>query len=73
VQKIVDAAAKVELLDSASELVRDRALSFVLSLAGIRPEEAPSVNVNLEVRAGYGIDLGPDDPPSAMWTIPHVG
>jgi hypothetical protein len=66
-------AVKVDLLDSDNAIARDRASSFVLGLAGIRPEESPSVNINLEVRAGYVIDLGPDDPPPAMRTIPHVG
>jgi hypothetical protein len=62
-------ATKVELLDSASEVVRDRASSFVLGLAGIQPATNPSVSVNLEIKAGYVIDLS-DDPP-AMRTIPH--
>lgn len=53
-------ATKVELLDSASELVRDRASAFVLGLAGIQPAAQPSVHVNLEVRAGYVIDLSED-------------
>ena len=48
---------KTELLDSPNEMVRDRASSFVLGLAGIKPEESPSVSVNIEVRAGYVIDL----------------
>jgi hypothetical protein len=63
-------ATKVELLDSASELVRDRASSFVLGVAGIQPATNPSVSVNLEIKAGYVIDLS-DDPVPAMRTIPH--
>jgi hypothetical protein len=63
-------ATKVELLDSASEIVRDRASSFVLGLAGIQPASNPSVSVNLEIKAGYVIDLS-DDPPPPMRTIPH--
>jgi hypothetical protein len=62
-------STKVELLDSYSELVRDRASSFVLGLAGIQPANTPSVSVNLEIRAGYVIDLSDDPPP--MRTIPH--
>src|ERR1039458_6518497 len=58
-------ATKTELLDSASEIVRDRASSFVLGLAGIQPAANPSVNLNIEVKAGYVIDLS-DDPPPAM-------
>jgi hypothetical protein len=50
-------ATKVELLDSASELVRDRASTFVLGLADIAPATAPSVSLNIEMKAGYVIDL----------------
>jgi hypothetical protein len=50
-------AVKGELLDSDNEMVRDRASSFVLGLAGITPATTPALNVNLEVRAGYVIDL----------------
>jgi hypothetical protein len=50
-------AVKGELLDSDSEIVRDRASSFVLGLAGIRPESEPSVNINIEAKAGFVIDL----------------
>jgi hypothetical protein len=56
-------ATKTELLDSASELVRDRASSFVLGLAGIAPASTPSVSINREVKAGYVIDLSDDPPP----------
>jgi hypothetical protein len=62
-------ATKVELLDSASDLVRDRASAFVLGLAGIQPASTPTVSLNLEIRAGYVIDLSDDPPP--MRTIPH--
>jgi hypothetical protein len=61
-------ATKVELLDSNSELVRDRASSFVLGLAGIQPAAQPSINLNIEMKAGYVIDLSDDPPP--MRTIP---
>jgi hypothetical protein len=56
-------AVKVDLLDSANEMVRDRASSFILGLAGIAPATSPSLNVNIEVRAGYVIDLSDDPPP----------
>jgi hypothetical protein len=35
-------ATKVSLLDSGNELVRDRASSFILGVAGISPENAPA-------------------------------
>lgn len=50
-------AVKVELLDSPNEMVRDRSSSLVLGLAGIQPASQPSVNLNIEVKAGYVIDL----------------
>jgi AraC-like DNA-binding protein len=61
-------ATKVQLLDSANEMVRHRASSFILGLAGIRPEAAPAVNINLEIKAGYVIGLSDDPPPSARET-----
>jgi hypothetical protein len=63
-------AVKGELLDSPSEIARDRASSFVLGLAGIQPAATPTVSLNLEIRTGYVIDLSDDPPP--MRTIPHV-
>jgi hypothetical protein len=64
---------KGELLDSDNDIARDRASSFILGLAGIRPESEASVNINLGARAGYVIVLT-DDPPAApppMRVIPH--
>jgi hypothetical protein len=71
-------AVKQELLDCDNAMVRDRASSFVLGLAGIQPATNPSVSVNLEIKAGYVIDIAPEpgelvDMPSAMRTINHVG
>lgn len=51
------AAVKVELLDGASEHVRDSASSYVLGLAGIKPANDTQVSVNIELKAGYVIDL----------------
>src|ERR1700694_1926531 len=45
-------AVKGELLDSDNEMVRDRASTFVLGLAGIAPASAPALSVNLEIKAG---------------------
>jgi hypothetical protein len=63
-------ATKVELLDSANEMVRDRASTFVLGLAGIQPAATPSVNINLEMRAGYVLDLRDDHEIEAK-ALPH--
>jgi hypothetical protein len=64
-------AVKGELLDSDSEIVRDRASTFVLGLAGIAPASTPSVNLNIEVKAGYVIDLR--DPQDRMRDDPRPG
>ena len=48
---------KVDLLDSDNAMARDRASSFILGLAGIQPATAPSLNVNIDIKAGYVIDL----------------
>lgn len=61
----------MDLLDSSNEMAREGASTFVLGLAGIQPATSPSVNINIEVKAGYVIDLS-DDPPPAMRTIPQV-
>jgi hypothetical protein len=53
-------AVKGELLDSDNEMVRDRASTFVLGLADIAPASVPSLSVNLEIRAGYVIDISPE-------------
>jgi hypothetical protein len=63
-------AVKGELLDCSNEMVRDRASTFVLGLAGIQPESNPSISVNVNIKAGYVIDLSDDPPP--MRTIPHI-
>ncbi|MGY4437055.1 hypothetical protein ACVWWO_009532 [Bradyrhizobium sp. F1.13.1] len=54
-------ATKVELLDSENSMTRDRASTFILGLAGIQPASQPSVNLSIEVKAGYVIDLRDDD------------
>jgi hypothetical protein len=51
------AEVKAEHLDCPDSMVRDRSSSFVLATAGIGPATAPSLSINLEMRAGYVIDL----------------
>jgi hypothetical protein len=63
-------ATKVDLLDSDNAMARDRASTFVLGLAGIQPASSPTVNLNIEMKAGYVIDLSDD--PAPMRTIPQV-
>jgi hypothetical protein len=56
-------ATKVDLLDSSNEMARDRASTFVLGLAGIQPATTPSVSLNIEMKAGYVIDLTDEQSP----------
>jgi hypothetical protein len=56
---------KVDLLDSDSEIARDRASSFVLGLAGIQPANESSISLNLEIKAGYVIDISEGPRPAA--------
>ena len=65
-------ATKTELLDSDSEIARDRASTFVLGLAGIAPASTPSVSLNIEVKAGYVIDLSDDRPGPPMRIVSPV-
>jgi hypothetical protein len=51
------AEVKAELLDCGDSMARDRASTFVLGTAGIGPATAPALSVNIEMRAGYVIDL----------------
>jgi len=62
-------AVKQELLDTDNAMVRDRTSSFVLALSGIQPATSPSVNVNIEVKAGYVIDLSDEPRPAAAMRI----
>jgi hypothetical protein len=62
-------STKVDLLDSDNEMVRDRASTLVLGLAGIQPASSPTVSLNVEIRAGYVIDLSEGTEPVPMRTI----
>jgi len=57
------AAVKMELLDSASDHVRNDASAFVLGLAGIKPKSDAQVSVNIDIKAGYVIDLSDEPKP----------
>jgi hypothetical protein len=58
------AAARLsQLIDSASQRVALEATKFSLGVAGIKPAEDARVNVNIELKAGYVIDLSEPDRP----------
>ena len=52
-----------ELVESESAKVAMEATKFTLQAAGIGPATAAPVNVNVEVRAGWVIDLSEPDRP----------
>lgn len=55
------AARLVELLNAGSEHVSLDASKLTLAIAGIKPAAEPNINFNLEVKAGWVLDLR-DDP-----------
>lgn len=57
-------ARLVELLDSSSEHVSFEASKHMLGIAGIRPAAEAQVSVNIELKAGYVIDLSEGPRPS---------
>jgi hypothetical protein len=57
-------ARLVELIDASSEHVSADVSKHMLAIAGIKPTAEPAALVNINIRAGYVIDLS-DDPPSA--------
>jgi hypothetical protein len=60
------AAARLnQLIDSTSQRVALEATKFSLGVAGIKPPADAQVNVNLEFRAGYVLDLREYDEPAA--------
>jgi hypothetical protein len=50
-------ARLVELLDAASEHVSLDASKHMLGIAGIKPQQDAQVSVNIDIKAGYVIDL----------------
>jgi hypothetical protein len=58
-------ARLVELLDASSEHVSLDASKHMLALNGHQPPSGPSTLVNINVQAGYVIDLS-DDPPKKV-------
>jgi hypothetical protein len=60
----------LELIDGPSSPVAFDAAKFTLGVAGIKPAADAQVSVNIEVKAGYVIDLSERDP--APKTIEHA-
>ena len=55
----------VELIDAGSEHVSADVSKHMLAIAGIKPAAEPTTLVNVNIRAGYVIDLS-DDPPRTI-------
>lgn len=64
-------ATKVDLLDSANDMVRDRASSFILGLTGHSPDAAGSNRPGGGQRAGWIIDLSEPTQPGLVIHIVH--
>ena len=62
-------ARLVELIDSESEHVSADVSKHMLAIAGIKPAAEPTTNVNINIRAGYVIDLS-DKPPRTIDVTP---
>ena len=56
-------ARLIELLDAGSEHVSLDATKHMLGIAGIKPATDPQVSVNIDIKAGYVIDLREDSAP----------
>jgi hypothetical protein len=56
----------VELVDAGSEHVSLDATKHMLGISGIAPAPTTSVNVNIELKAGYVIDLSERNPGTAQ-------
>jgi hypothetical protein len=57
----VAAARMASLIFAESEHVSFRAAEHVLGVSGIAPASQPQVSVNVELKAGWVIDLSPAD------------
>jgi hypothetical protein len=57
---LLRASARVnELMDASSEHVSFEASKHVLAIAGIEPSTDAQVSVNIDIKAGYVIDVSP--------------
>lgn len=59
-------ARAIELLDAESEHVSADMTKHMLAIAGIKPRADAQVNVNVDIKAGYCIDLTDTQPMRAV-------
>jgi hypothetical protein len=50
----------IELIDSTSEHVSADVSKHTLAIAGVKPADHPQVAINVEIKAGYVIDIAPN-------------
>jgi lambda repressor-like predicted transcriptional regulator len=55
----------VELIDAGSEHVSADVSKHTLAIVGVKPSSDPAAQVNINIQAGYVIDLS-DDPPAKV-------
>jgi hypothetical protein len=63
-------ARLVELIDAGSEHVSADVSKHMLAIAGIKPAAEPTTSVNINIKAGYVIDLSDDPPMRAINVTP---
>jgi hypothetical protein len=61
----------VELIDAGSEHVGLDAAKHVAAIAGIKPTADAQVSVNLDIKAGYTIDISDDPRPMKTINVTH--
>ena len=59
---MIASARLIELIHAGSEHVSADVSKWVAGVAGIAPANSPQVNVNIELKAGYVIDLSERNP-----------
>jgi pantoate kinase len=64
-------ARVIELVDASSEHVSLDASKHVLAIAGIKPTADAQVSVNIDIKAGYVIDLSNEDKRPPIIDVTH--
>ena len=65
-------ARLIELIDAGSEHVSADVSKHVTAIAGIKPAAEPAALVNINIQAGYVIDLSDDPPAKAIDVTPTL-
>jgi hypothetical protein len=65
-------ARLVELIDAGSEHVSADVSKHILAIEGIKPAAGPTTLVNVNIRAGYVIDLSDEPPMKTIDATPNA-